>query len=78
MLRSVIRQLCPNPLPESIMKSWEAHRQGREPTQAKLFDIFEQMIESYTGHIVLILDALDECPRNAGELCTRYVVEFPE
>ncbi|GMF69625.1 unnamed protein product [Aspergillus oryzae] len=70
MLRSVIRQLCPNPLPESIMKSWEAHRQGREPTQAKLFDIFEQMIESYTGHIVLILDALDECPRNAGELCT--------
>ncbi|KAE8328222.1 hypothetical protein BDV39DRAFT_204335 [Aspergillus sergii] len=62
MLRSVMRQLCPHPVPESIVKLWEEHRLGREPTRTDLYSTFEQMIESFTGRVILIFDALDECP----------------
>ncbi|KAE8143191.1 hypothetical protein BDV38DRAFT_291944 [Aspergillus pseudotamarii] len=76
MLRSVIRQLCPNPVPESIIKLWEGHRQGREPTQENLFVILEQMIESHKGHIILIFDALDECPELPGNSARGTLLKF--
>jgi hypothetical protein len=67
MLRSIIRQLCPNPVPKYVIKLWKEHcPQGREPTQRLLLGVLEQILESSPGSTFLILDALDECPERPG------------
>ncbi|GAB1208113.1 hypothetical protein APSETT445_006853 [Aspergillus pseudonomiae] len=76
MLRSVMRQLCPHPVPESIVKLWKEHRQGREPTRTDLYSTFEQMVESCTGRIILILDALDECPETPENSARGTLLQF--
>jgi hypothetical protein len=67
MLRSLVRQLCPTPIPEALRGLWDEHnRRGSEPDSKALQSVFQNIISSYQGDVFLVLDALDECPESAN------------
>ncbi|RAH65650.1 uncharacterized protein BO66DRAFT_423324 [Aspergillus aculeatinus CBS 121060] len=68
MIRSIIRQFMPKPLPASMVKLWEEHRhRGSNPHQKQFAEILKFVLEASEGQFFLILDALDECPAKNGE-----------
>lgn len=62
MIRSLIRQLSPNRLPEYIYKLCEDRRQGRQPAKEKLLEAMKSLVDNDKGDVFLVFDALDECP----------------
>ncbi|KAJ6013839.1 hypothetical protein N7540_008430 [Penicillium herquei] len=66
MARSLIRQLSRSPLLPSVIKIWEDHHlRGSQPDSRAIYDLLDNVISNISGHVYLVLDALDECPENA-------------
>ncbi|PYH49811.1 uncharacterized protein BP01DRAFT_6876 [Aspergillus saccharolyticus JOP 1030-1] len=67
MIRSLIRQLCPRPIPASVQTIWADHRRNREPDWEGLTLVLNDIISSLPGEVFFIFDALDECPIETRE-----------
>ncbi|KAE8373008.1 hypothetical protein BDV26DRAFT_297356 [Aspergillus bertholletiae] len=50
MVRCLIRQLAPSPLPDSIHRIWEDHRQNKEPS-------YKRLLEKYLSYSTLWMNA---------------------
>lgn len=77
-IRSLIRQLCPNPLPESVRNIWEEGRKNREPNSGQLVQILHGIISQLPSDVFIIFDALDECPQKSGQKERKQLLEFIE
>ncbi|KAL4890468.1 hypothetical protein BDV59DRAFT_94919 [Aspergillus ambiguus] len=63
MVRSMIRQLCPRPLPEELRKLSDDHsHRGSQPDHEQLCGILDSILHTLSGEAFIVLDALDECP----------------
>ncbi|KAI9926525.1 hypothetical protein MW887_004293 [Aspergillus wentii] len=76
MIRFMLRQLSPVPLPKCVNKLWEEHHKGQEPARELLMAVMHQVIEDLSGTTFLILDALDECPWELGNRERDSLFEF--
>ncbi|TIA05588.1 hypothetical protein D6C81_10451 [Aureobasidium pullulans] len=62
MLRSILRQLSPSPLPHQIYRLWSQHFHIQsEPSRAELLEVISDLVKSQEV-VYLVLDALDEYP----------------
>jgi hypothetical protein len=66
MLRSIIRQLDYQPLPQSLQDLWRKHGSpGSEPSTTELVAVLTELmllINRSSRDLYLVFDALDECP----------------
>ena len=63
MLRSIIRQLCPIPIPAIVRGLWDPHRKpGSDPSFDELSSALDEIIQGLSQDVYIIFDALDECP----------------
>ncbi|OJJ42631.1 hypothetical protein ASPZODRAFT_76501 [Penicilliopsis zonata CBS 506.65] len=76
MVRCLIRQLCPNPLPHSIKNIWEGHRANREPEYSQLIKILDGIVGHLPGKVYIVFDALDECPSEPGRKERQLLLSF--
>ncbi|PYI11903.1 hypothetical protein BO78DRAFT_413007 [Aspergillus sclerotiicarbonarius CBS 121057] len=77
MVRSVIRQICPIPLPEVIRRVWEDHsRKGSQPNPKAPLDVLHRVLAGLDGEVFLILDALDECPESPDRSERSFLLSF--
>lgn len=68
LLRSLIRQLSTVSTPDGITSLWHNHnRTGSEPGNEELAGVLDEVIDSHKDQIVLIMDALDECPQTPDQ-----------
>lgn len=66
MLRSFIRQLTPFPLPTSVRNLWDQYKsRSIEPDEKMLTEVLDNIIGGL-DEAYIIIDALDECPRDMG------------
>ncbi|KAJ5165394.1 uncharacterized protein N7500_007224 [Penicillium coprophilum] len=63
MVRCLLRQIAPNPLPASLQELWNQHRINREPDYAQLLEVLNGIISALSGDLFIVFDALDECPQ---------------
>lgn len=62
MLRSVIRQLTPSPLPAQTRALQGRHsRPGSQPTVNELIELLNCTLTILKGNVYIVFDALDEC-----------------
>ncbi|KAJ5618698.1 hypothetical protein N7528_006809 [Penicillium herquei] len=78
MVRCLIRQLAPNPLPVSVLQMWQSHRGNREPDYKNLIDTLDSVINYLSGDVYLVFDALDECPFTASRKERQLLLQFIE
>ncbi|PWY75405.1 hypothetical protein BO70DRAFT_96292 [Aspergillus heteromorphus CBS 117.55] len=67
MIRSIIRQLCPVSLPDSIRKPWkEHHSRGILLDVGRLVAAHNDVLTGLNDEVFFILDALDKCPESSA------------
>ncbi|KAJ5554225.1 NACHT domain-containing protein [Penicillium frequentans] len=75
MVRSFIRQLTPFPLPASVRKLWDQHRsRSMEPDDKILIELLDSIIGGLDEVVYIIIDALDECPRDVNRRHERDIL----
>src|ERR1700730_3562492 len=63
LIRSVISQLSANATPAALAKLYDRYQQNRQhPPMKDLVASIPPILEGF-GHVYLIFDALDECPK---------------
>lgn len=80
MTRSLIRQLCRSPLHPSVVKLWETHHlKGSQPSSESISHVLEELLDSISGKVYIVLDALDECAvdsLNERELLLSFLIKL--
>ncbi|KAE8332653.1 hypothetical protein BDV39DRAFT_199653 [Aspergillus sergii] len=65
LIRSLIRQFSRKPLEASVTKVWEENSsRGSQPNRNVMSNILEDVLSNSAGEMFLVLDALDECPKD--------------
>lgn len=85
MLRSILVQLVPPPLPDMVKKLWhDCRARCSKPSHRELLDTIGAILATYE-HVFLILDALDEYPEDKPpgravllEVITQLVKTHPQ